>query len=75
MKKPTCKRTAAALAILTLLLAACAPSGDGNATEAPTESGEVTAPATEDVTTAPDTEAPTETPTEEETEAPTEEET
>ena len=42
MKKLTLKRTAiTALAILTLLLAACAPSGDGNATEAPTESGEV----------------------------------
>ena len=72
MKKPTCKRTAAAvLALLTLLLAACAPSEDGNATEAPTESGEVTAPAAEDVTTDPDTEAPTEAPTEEETESET----
>jgi GH43 family beta-xylosidase len=76
LKKLTIKQAiAAVLALLTLLLASCDPSGDGNATEAPTESGEVTTPATEDVTTAPDTEAPTETPTEEESEAPTEEET
>ena len=73
MRKLTIKQAAAAvLALLTLLLASCDPVGDGNATEAPTESGEVTIPATEDVTTAPDTEAPTETPTEESTEAPTE---
>lgn len=76
MRKLTIKQAAAAvLALLTLLLASCAPSGDGNATEALTESGEVTTPATEDVTTAPDTEAPSETPTEEESEAPTEAET
>ena len=76
LKKLTFRQTASAVLVsLTLLLASCDPSGDGNATEAPTESGEVTTPATEDVTTAPDTEAPTETPTEEESEAPTEEET
>ena len=72
MNKPTCKRTAiTALAILTLLLAACSPSGDGNATETTAESDEVTSHITEEVTTAPETE----TPTEEETEAPTEAET
>lgn len=71
MKKLTLKRTAAALAILTLLLAACSPSGDENATETTAESDEATSHITEEVTTAPETE----TPTEEETEAPTEAET
>ena len=72
MKKLTLKKTAITmLAILTLLLAACTPSGDENATETTAESDEVTSHITEEVTTAPETE----TPTEEETEAPTEEET
>ena len=72
MRKLTIKQAAAAvLALLTLLLAACTPSGDENATETTAESDEVTSHITEDVTTAPDTEAPTE----EETETPTEEET
>lgn len=71
MKKPTCKRTAAVLAILTLLLAACSPSGDENATETTAESDEVTSHITEEVSTAPETDPPTE----EETEAPTEAET
>ena len=72
MKKLTLKRTAiTALAILTLLLAACSHSGDENATETTAESDKVTSHITEEVTTAPETE----TPTEDVTEAPTEEET
>ena len=72
MNKPTFKRTAAvALAILTLLLAACGPSGDGTAAETTAESGTVTSPVTDEVTATPETE----TPTENVTEAPTEEET
>ena len=67
MKKLTLKRTAiTAMAILTLLLAACSPSGDENATETTAESDEVTSHITEEVTTAPETETPTEAETESE---------
>ena len=74
--------TAAALtlALLTLLSVACTPTGDGNDTEAPTDSAEVTTTASEPATepasseTSEETTAEdAETPADSETEAPTEE--
>ena len=69
LKKLTFRQTASAVLVsLTLLLAACAPTGDGNAAETPADT-------TAESVTNPPTDAPAETPADPETEAPTETET